>query len=110
MRTLRFLNPEIQDGLNLTVRNGDKWADARCGDILQVVKTGEEDIELAQVMVVGAVLTNDVPNEAEYLLKYEHDPSCRTMERLHEVLDEAYPNGWGPNLTLLFFVPLAESQ
>jgi hypothetical protein len=30
----------FQPGVNLTVRNGSKWADARPGDLLDVYKTG----------------------------------------------------------------------
>lgn len=110
MKTLRFLNPDIQEGLNLTVRNGSKWADLKCGEALRVVKTGEEDTELGRVVVINAVRRSVLDGLPSDLLRYEHDPSCRSPEGLRKALDEAYPDGWGPDLTLLFFVPLGGSQ
>ncbi len=113
MQTLLFLNPEIQEGLNLTVRNGTKWADrVRYGTVLRVAKTGEEDTELGRVLVINAIVIPFVdmepyPEEDQDvgILQYEHDPSCRTASGLRKVLDEAYPDGIGPQLTMLFFVP-----
>lgn len=40
-RVLEFPDPTIQPGMNLTVRKGTKWADAKPGDVLFVKRTGE---------------------------------------------------------------------
>ena len=57
-RRLDFLTPEFQPGVNLTVRNGSKWADARPGDLLDMYKTGG-----AQPFGCGAGLNNQPPQK-----------------------------------------------
>ena len=110
MRTLLFLNPEIQEGLNLTVRNGFKWLGNSTFETLRVAKTGEEDTTLGHVEVITTIpIHKDELERYEHLLRYEHDPSCRTVFGLRGAMDRAYPDGWGPSLTLLFFVPVIKS-
>ncbi len=106
-RVLEFLNPKFNKGLNATIRNGLKWADAKPGEILNIRKTGSDvDIAVGRVLIAIGI---SIPNsEIELLpqewLNYEHDENCRTHAGLREAMDRAYGVGkWGPEIVVLFF-------
>ena len=100
-RRLDFLTPEFQPGVNLTVRNGSKWADARPGDLLDVYKTGgAQPLFTAQVEEVivtsrGTITDADLVNE--------HSPKCTTVAGLSAAMEAAYGPNWGPEVVLLSF-------
>jgi hypothetical protein len=102
---IAFNKPRVLKGLNVTIRNGEKWKEkVNPGDTLLLVdNTGI-------VFNNGRVLTTEIFNakkfqyQIEYLLKWEHDPDCRNWNGLVKSLNDAYgKNNWGPNVTVLLF-------
>jgi len=89
---LLFNNPVFNKGLNLTVRRGIKWS----------LQSG------AHIENVGSVLINTQVMRFSDLtdrdLKFEHDPACRTVTGLYQVLQDTYP-GFDPReiVTLVSF-------
>jgi hypothetical protein len=85
------------------VRNGTKWADnVHAKEPLRIVRTeGEEPT--GEIVNVEFALVTKKEFITDSWLKYEHDPDCRTIEGLTKAMDKAYPDGWGPEITLLFF-------
>ena len=102
-RRLDFLTPEFQPGVNLTVRNGSKWADARPGDLLDVYKTGGVQplftAEVTEVIVTsrGSITNADLVN---LVLPSSAD---RTVAGLNASMEAAYGPKWGPEVVLLSF-------
>lgn len=103
MRELKFLNPTQHPGLNLTVREGTKWANVKPAEMIKMVGTND-GVVVGHARVAEAMVLPDVDDIADGLLEFEHDPACRTFEGLKNALAEAYPEGWGPVVTLLFYV------
>lgn len=105
---LEFQNPVFQPGLNVTVRNGTKWATRLEAGATVALGDTEKTVGEARVVFVA---TFDIGGKHEALvllaslLAFEHDPACRTFGGLSEVLDRVYPDGWGPVLTVVGFVP-----
>ena len=108
MQNLLFINPEIRDGLNVTVRNGTKWATAVPGDLLSVRKTGKSDVEQCQVRLLFVQclhLGSFAHTHALVgLLRFEHDSTCQTWDGLDFAMRRAYGDDWGPEVTVLGFV------
>ncbi len=102
-RELLFLNPVLHNGLNVTIRNGDKWLQAQPGDKLRIVNTKNNRV-VGHATAVHAV---SLPYTAvpDYWLTFEHDPTCENWKGLKAAMNEAYGEGeWGPNVTVLFFM------
>lgn len=91
MLTIEFDNPIFHEGVNVTVRSGDKWAKRlRLGDYFVPVRSGcVEDAPLHVDCVIGIVYCpfDELP---EGLLMHEHDPACQTKEGLAAELDRIY--------------------
>ena len=107
---LLFKNPELQPGLNVTVRNGEKWMQANpLIDTVSIRDTANDQVEIAKGYVVGTfhMEADNIPNQ---ILQYEHDASCRTREGLKVAMDRAYPDGWGPYVTIVLFTVLQEED
>ena len=115
MRELLFLNPVVRPGLNLTVRNGDKWATACPGEHLDIKPTLDPHSkpttgQLGYAVAVGHTIAAQVvnldemsPHVLQQLLRHEPDPACKDWADLVFTMDRAYPKGWGPDVTLLWF-------
>jgi len=88
---LLFLEPVFHPGLNVTVRNGDKWMKADVGDDLLIKKTGEDKIIHTGMLLGKAYVPFKlIPDE---WLAHEHDPKCLTREGLFEHgMKPAYPD------------------
>ncbi len=102
-REIRFLNPVLKPGLNLTVRLGDKWMTALPGDLLVVKKTGDDE-SLCHVIVAEAITAPFGEIPTDWLL-FEHDPSCQVFEGLAVAMKAAYDReiALQEQVTLLFF-------
>ena len=88
--TLEFVNLAFKDGMNVTVRNGDKWLHrVKPGDRVLLAETGKAPLWDAQNRVLG-VLYGSLDEIPSAVLKFEHDPACRTKKGLARVLDEIY--------------------
>jgi len=103
---IQFKNPAHHTGLNLTVRNGEKWYNmATINTPLEIVRTGDEDHVLLNAHVVGVYkLDWSAIGQFSNLLVHEHDPSCVTVEGLADAMDRAYGVGeWGPTITFVLY-------
>lgn len=91
---LLFLNPILQDGINVTVRQGGKWfKKANVGDSVIIFRTGQvmEGLDLGRGEIIGLALLpcNMIPTE---WLALEHDSSCRNQHGLSKAMKRAYPD------------------
>lgn len=117
MRELLFLNPALNDGVNLTVRNGTKWADVTPGERLTVRRSyaeldgraKDDEPAIATVTVLGAQVVNFADARSEpginAALAFEHDPACRTFDGLLTAMERAYGEGQvSAEVTFVWFV------
>jgi len=86
---LLFSNPTFSEGLNVTVRRGDKWAVLRPHEFVEIGLVSGESIGWVEIISVKifpfVLITGDE-------LFYEHDPSCRTYEGLLKEMKTVYPD------------------
>lgn len=100
---LLFLNPVFHVGLNVTVRNGDKWMRAGINDQLLIKQTGIDKIIYTATLIGKALIPFKlIPDE---WLANEHDPNCRNRKGLLLYgMQPAYPDFTEDNrVTVLFF-------
>lgn len=101
---LYFLNTEMRNGLNVTVRLGTKWA-MKCsvGDSFEIFKTGESKPESFGVLEGMAILP--FMNIPKQFLDLEHDSSCHDLIGLQRAMNAAYGDKFTPNslCTVLMF-------
>jgi len=107
---LQFKNPVFKEGVNVTVRHGDKWLHAvSVGDTVVIKETDGE--ALGEAMVVGQLYlpARLIPQE---VLDLEHDPKCKTHKGLFAVMKEVYPDfhEHSPCTVLLFCDPAGLDQ
>jgi len=87
---LQFKNPVFHDGVNVTVRHGDKWLHkVAVGDRVQIAQTDGDDLGEAMVCGLLYLPARLIPQE---VLDLEHDPKCKTHKGLFAVLKEVYPD------------------
>lgn len=101
-RLLLFSNPVFHSGINVTVRNGYKWADA-LGNIVNVGDTdGLADLRPAHILGVLTTKLNKIP---ESILAQGHDPSCRTLDGIITEMKRVYGDDLADDapVTVLFF-------
>lgn len=83
-----FSSPVFHDGLNCTVRLGEEWKNKlKVGDEF-IVETPEKTL----TMEVTNIKVSKFSDLTEDDIKYEHEPSCRTLEGLKKEMREIYPN------------------
>jgi hypothetical protein len=94
MKTLLFdetaseTNNNFHKGFNVTVRLGSKYVKTlEIGETLELKNLQGETLGTARIeqMVVGPI--KYIP---EIILKFEHDPKCREVNGLIEVLQNCY--------------------
>lgn len=101
-KMLLFSNPVFHDGINVTCRNGYKWAES-LGEIVRVAETGnEENWRYGLILGVLTCKLNKIP---ETVLAMEHDPSCRTQEGIITEMKRVYGDDLADDAgtTVLFF-------
>ena len=102
LRTLLFSNPVFHKGINVTCRNGYKWADAM-GELVHIQDTnGMTDYGYGHILGIMTVCLNKIP---ECVLSLEHDPSCQTVEGIITEMKRVYGDDLKENAptTVLFF-------
>lgn len=105
LHRLEFDNPTFRDGVNVTVRNGEKWKDrVQIGDIVEL-DTGAAASRCAKI--VGILYDNfhNIPAPVHAL---NHDPACRTVTGIAKELARIYgpfPNDIIGDVTVVFFRP-----
>jgi hypothetical protein len=94
MKTLLFdetaseTNNNFHSGFNVTVRRGTKYArDLEIGEMIKFENLQGELIGSGSVRQFIAGAIEDLPQQ---ILNFEHDPKCRTMSGLIEVLQNCY--------------------
>ncbi len=101
MRKLKFANPLFEDGLNLTVRKGDK-SHGKKGNIRLTDVKGN----FKRVALISHTMFGNFSNLNDMLLEHEHDPECRTVDGLFKAMKEVYPGfKRTDDITLVFFIP-----
>ncbi len=99
---LLFTNPTFREGINVTVRDGDKWAKELGRDVM--LKDTDSDEALGFAEVVGVLTTNigDIPDN---ILKLEHDKDCTSTRGIWREMESVYSKAFGfyDKVTVLFF-------
>jgi hypothetical protein len=98
---LIFASPVFKQGINLTVRRGDRWSNEK-GNIVHVCdKSGnilfDTEIKSCRTMKFSEI-TDDI-------LVHEHEPSCRTVSGLLESMKQCYPGfSETDTVTMVYFL------
>lgn len=100
-RRIDFLKAEFRGGLNLTVRDGEKWSTAKPGEILDAYVTGA--VKPSGVIRIVSVELTDRAHLTDDICTINHDPRARTVDGLDEAMTNSYGVLWGPIVTLLRF-------
>lgn len=101
MNELLFQIPVFRPGINVTVRNGPKWAFLVAPGDKVIIKDTQNKVQLSGLIVMVKTLKfDDIP---EVWLRYEHDPSCQTLDGLQKAMHNAYGDVFGPDVTVIFF-------
>ncbi|HDZ37663.1 MAG TPA: hypothetical protein ENH62_05155 [Marinobacter sp.] len=90
---LEFQNAVFNDGLNVTVRQGDKWHGTTGSvPVIDIAGRTFDEKYRGEAYVLGSLLLffDDIPAG---LLRHEHDPSCRTKKGLKAELKRVYGYG-----------------
>jgi hypothetical protein len=102
LRTLLFSNPVFHGGVNVTCRNGYKWADA----LHEIVKVADTDnVSEWQYAHILGVMTMKLDKIPETILSLEHDPECRTTDGIITEMKRVYGDELKDDAptTVLFF-------
>jgi hypothetical protein len=110
-KALKFKNPVFDEGVwNLTVRLGVRKFEV--DEIIDLVTVQDDGRGRKVILGVGRAVVRwcmvvkfgSIPND---LLKYEHDPACRTRIGLQGVMESIYGTefDWNKLVTLICFVP-----
>ena len=103
-RKLIFQNPVFHDGLNVTIRKGDAWANSLDTEPF-VYESGTKDERdyIGEARIVG-VLKCPLFQVPAQVLKLEHDPACRTKKGILAELQRIYGKiSETSEVTVLFF-------
>jgi len=87
MKKLLFENPTFEEGTNVTVRRGDKWAEEE-GTLVSLCDLEENQVARGIITRTHTLPFEEIPAA---WLAVEHDPACRTREGLLAVMQDIYP-------------------
>ena len=106
---LLFQTPNFHPGVNVTIRKGAKWfGRLGVGDIVEIKTTPTEDPPEANLshgyhLILGAVFCDSLDEIEGDLLKFQHDPTCRTDEGLADEMENIYGSDNDEGFTVLVF-------
>jgi hypothetical protein len=108
MEQLMFKYPVFKEGLNVTVRQGDKWWNFWVKDNPErkpkTVELATPDGKVFDIGVIEQVKNAEFVMVPSYVLALEHDPKCRTLDGLYNVMKEVYPDFYaGADVSVVFF-------
>lgn len=99
---LLFSNAKFHAGINVTVRDGDKWMKQIGKEV--ILKDLEEDEAVGFGEILGAMYVNigDIPDN---ILKLEHDKDCTSTRGIWREMEVVYRKAFGfyDKVTVLFF-------
>ena len=98
--TMLFNEPVYRQGLNITVRRGDKWAGFKGFVVGRKYEKGHGDL----LFVVDTLVLDrfeDLNHDpvANPFLQLEHDPACRSFFGLVKAMQSAYPGDHVANVS-----------
>lgn len=112
---LLFKKPDFHPGVNVTVRLGAKWFGLlNVGDFVEIETTvgyGDDTCPMSwgSYMVLGICFYSNLDSIDPALLKFEHDPMCRTPAGLEEGMAEAYGDDFdaseGFSVVIFYYQP-----
>jgi hypothetical protein len=99
---LIFQKLSFLDGLNITIRLGNKW-DIFNQSEKRILRSLDGDEITANILSSFSLSFKMIPAN---LLKLEHDPDCRNCSGLYHTICRMYP-GFSINdtVTIVFFIP-----
>lgn len=109
---LEFKNPTFSEGVQITVRDGPKWAKrVTPGMVIDVGAPRHEGFyeDLCEAEVVG-VLSTTFGNLPEEILERHQNPSCRKYNKLLTEMERIYPGFKSTNAVSVLFFRLVESD
>ena len=95
---LKFKNPVFHDGVNTTVRRGVKWSIADEPEFgYPIIDTNDPVTDDGKDKIIGFAKPVDVKvvrmcDISDDMIRFEHDPKCRTYNGLLDVMKETYNN------------------
>lgn len=106
MIDLLFQYPVFEDyGVQVTVRNGNKWNETITRLPQRVTVKGVNGELSKPADVLGKMVLHSVDAIPQHILDLEHDPTCRNLDGLKKVLKGVYGDDWKSDseVTVLFF-------
>jgi hypothetical protein len=101
---LDFINPMFHPGLNMTCRLGQKWLQAKPGDILTICDVNGVKVGTGIAITTALTKFSALP---QAWLRFEHDPPCRHLTGLAEAMRLSYGDAFNISsevVSLLFWV------
>ena len=102
LKSLLFNNPKFHDGINVTVRAGDKWKKSIGEEV--VLKDADTDEAYAHADIIGTMydVLGEVPDG---VLRLEHDKDCTSTRGIWREMERAYDRAFSfrDKVTVLFF-------
>lgn len=102
LRELLFMNPKFHDGINVTVRLGDKWKNALGEDVILKETDSDETYGVGEIVGTYYDSIGEIPDG---ILKLEHDKDCTNVRGIWRVMEETYDRSFSfyEKVTVLFF-------
>lgn len=101
LKELFFNSPKFHDGLNVTIRDGDKWLKELGNDVIL------KDVDGGAIgfASITGVLSSPIGEVPDTLLKLEHDKDCTTMRGIWRELESVYNKAFSfyDKVTVVFF-------
>ena len=101
LKELLFSSPKFHAGVNVTVRDGDKWMKEIGKDVI-LKDLDDEAVGFGEI--IGGLYTNigDIPDN---ILKLEHDKDCTTTRGIWREMQNVYHKTFSfyDKVTVLFF-------
>lgn len=112
---LLFQKPDFHPGVNVTVRKGAKWfGTLNVGDLVTIAEVDSNtgmQVERGKHLVLGIDYETVLETIPEDLLRFEHDPTCRTPDGLEDELRNIYGDdamddeAQGFTIIVFYYVP-----
>jgi len=103
MKELLFKNYVFHEGLNLTVRRGNR---KKLFSLANKVCLKTTDRKTKRKAILGSVISKQFNEISAYEIQFEHDPHCQKYDGLFETMKDLYPDFKAyEEVTLIFFVP-----